>query len=130
MIPLYRAENPSTGIPFNVRVIQTGDAYGRNNELVYEGDDPMVEFFDARYNFDKTPDGEDLGQFVSRYYLSTLEGKDEFSTISPIHDGTGIDLQGGVDDWVVDSEYIRGLSKFLSENGLIRLGDVEDEPGL
>jgi hypothetical protein len=128
MIPIYRAENLSTGIPFNVRVIQPGDAYGKNHDQIHEGDDPMVEFFDARYDFHKSEDGKILGQFVSRYYLSTLEGKDGFTSVSPIHDGTGIDLHGGVDEWTVDSDYIRGLSDFLREHGVIGMDPVSSTP--
>jgi hypothetical protein len=34
---------------YNVRVVQTGDKYGRNDCLTND-QAPMVEFYDARYN--------------------------------------------------------------------------------
>jgi hypothetical protein len=82
-------KNPVTGemIPWVVRVVTKGDHYGRyNGTLVHMKDDPLVEFYDARY------DHENLGQFVTRYYLSTLlDGE------SPAH----LSLDGGVDSWTV-----------------------------
>lgn len=52
------------GRTFKVRVVCEGDEYGRENCLIHDGA-PMVEFFDAHIG--------PHGQFVSRYYLSTLQ---------------------------------------------------------
>ena len=54
--------------PMNIRVIERGERYGLDDCLKHERDDPLVEFYDARYP--KFNSG--LGQFVARYYLSTL----------------------------------------------------------
>ncbi len=75
--------------PLNVRVVHPGDAYGLDDVLTNDGDEAMVEFYDARY-----PHTEH-GQFVSRYNLSTLNGH------AP---GTGIDLDGGIPDWSVTGD--------------------------
>jgi len=54
--------------PINVRVVHPGDAYGLNGALTNDGDEAMVEFYDARYPHTVH------GRFVSRYTLSTLNG--------------------------------------------------------
>lgn len=125
---IYRAKNESTGIPFTVRVVREGEAYGMNDSQIHDSKDPLVEFYDGRYDFDRAKDGSVLGQFVSRYALSTLEGRDGISKHSPIHDQTGIDLQGGVDSWSVDADFMRALSQKLSADGLIDLDRSEECP--
>lgn len=74
--------------PLNVRVVHPGDAYGLDDVLTNDGE-AMVEFYDARY-----PHTEH-GQFISRYYLSTLNER------AP---GTGLDLDGGIPDWSVTGD--------------------------
>ena len=54
-----------SGITWACRIVETGDSYGRDGCLINQNS-PMVEFYDTRYEFD------DLGQFVSRYYVDTL----------------------------------------------------------
>ena len=77
------------GRPFNVITIRTGENYGRTNALT--ADAPMVEIYDASQ--DKDVFGE-RGQFVSRYYLSTLaEGAAD----------KGIHLDGGVSTWHINA---------------------------
>lgn len=78
----------ANGVPFTVRLVRKGDHYGLDGCLVHDEDDPLVEFYDARY-----PHTE-YGQFVSRYYLSTLLD-------DPVW---GLDLDGGVEDWTVDGD--------------------------
>jgi hypothetical protein len=85
--------NRGNGLSFNVVVVAEGDAYGLNDCKTHGEEDPLVEFYDARY-----PHTEH-GQFVSRYCLSTLLGKDGFS--SPVRNA-GLNLDGGVDDWSID----------------------------
>ena len=93
---MYTAKN---GTPFNVRIVQTGDKYGRNNCLTHEKAGTMVEFYDARY-----PEHEfgfsNRGQFVSRYYLRTLNKAN--------HDN-GLNLHGGVDAWSIDAETFKTI---------------------
>lgn len=58
--------NRPTNVAWIIRVVTNGQSYGLNNCLKHDRDDPLVEFHDSRYEL------TDLGQFVSRYYLSTL----------------------------------------------------------
>ena len=53
-----------------VRLVETGDHYGLRDALVHKGEEPLVEFFDTRYEH------TDLGQLVTRYYLNTLVERD------------------------------------------------------
>ena len=79
----------SNGILFHVRIVDTGDSYGLNDCLVNDGA-PMVEVFDTRYNH--TP----LGQFTGgRWYADTI--------LQRRGHGTGIDLNGSVADWNINS---------------------------
>jgi hypothetical protein len=83
------------GVPFNVVIVRKGDAYGLNDCLTHEKDEPLIEFYDARH------DHTEHGQFVSRYYFSTLNGT--CTVIPGAHIGrTGIDLDGRVDAWKLD----------------------------
>lgn len=86
----------SAGIPFGIKVIQTGDHYGRNDCLIHDKPIPMVEFYDARYA--GKPGFDPEGQFVSRYYLSTLMACDP---------ATGINLCCYEPDWQVNAENLR-----------------------
>ena len=92
---MYKAKN---GTPFNVRIIETGDNYGRNNCLTHDKDGAMVEFYDARYP--EIEFGFSLGQFVSRYYLHTLNKANQ---------DKGIDLQGDVDAWTIDADTFKTI---------------------
>lgn len=78
----------SNGRAFNVRLVRCGDRYGRNDCLVHDQVDPLVEFWDATYE-DDPRFSPGLGQFTSRYYLSTLADR-------PV---VGLDLCGHVDVW-------------------------------
>ena len=49
-----------------VRIVEQGDKYGLKDGLTHEGDEPLVEFYDTRYEH------TDLGQFVTRYFLGSL----------------------------------------------------------
>jgi hypothetical protein len=88
-----------SGRAFNVRLVRKNDRYGLNDVLVHDKDEPLVEFWDATYERDPrfTPG---LGQFVTRYGLDTLTGRDGFG-----HDHRrsprGIALCGHVPAWTV-----------------------------
>lgn len=75
---------------FNVRIVCAGQGYGRDDCLMHKGADPLVEFYDARYTEGFGP----RGQFVSRYYMSTM------LTTEP---GTALILDGGIPSWVVSA---------------------------
>ena len=63
--------------PWTIRIVEEGDKYGRDDCLTYEKEEPVIEFYDGENLFDKQEsDGTMLGQFVSRYYISTImDGK-------------------------------------------------------
>ena len=64
-------------------------------------DGETVRFYDARY-----PMHGELGQFVSSYYITTLTGECKWSHGDPAT-LTGVNLHGGVDDWVVSAAQVR-----------------------
>jgi len=75
--------------PMRVIFVPKGSSYPnlKSNEISSRN---SLEFYDFRYKH--TPDG----QFISRYYLSTLnEGRDH---------RYGLDLMGGVDSWKIDAQ--------------------------
>ena len=92
MKSMYTAGN---GVPFNTRLIQRGDHYGRDNCLTHNDDRPMIEFYDARYPYTA------YGQFVSRYYIETLTEGQSLRY--------GLDLHGGEADWKVDAATLEAM---------------------
>lgn len=89
----------ANGIAFNVRVVMLNDSYGHNMCLTHAHKEPMVEFYDIRYKFER--DGDIiLGQFVSRYNLNTMQR---------LHPSRGLNLEGGVTDWSLDSKAVSEL---------------------
>lgn len=71
----------TNGVTINVVRVDQGDRYGLEGCLVHTGREPLIEFYDSRFPF--TPNG----QFISRYYLSTLRE----------HKATeGLNLHGGL----------------------------------
>ena len=97
----------SNGISFNIKLVNQGENYGLNNKLTNDNEDPLVEFYDARY-----PHTE-LGQFVTRYSLSTLteDGKKG-----------GLNLQGGVPDWYVSEDAMNQVRDWLKSLNTQQLG--------
>lgn len=95
----------AAGTPFNVRLLEPGDWYGRNPQTgdpCFKAEERMVEFWDARY----TSHGP-LGQFVSRYYLRTLRSK------PPREEG--LNLDGGTPAWWVDKGPLALALRTLTE---------------
>jgi len=90
--------DPVSGLDWNVRVIGTGQKYGLNNCLVNDSIMPMVEFYDCRYMLTQ------WGQFVSRYYLAQI-----FEL-----QNSGLNLDGGIDDWSVSANTIEEIKSYLS----------------
>jgi hypothetical protein len=86
---------------FNVRLVNKGDRYGRADCLTHDDDRPMVEFYDHRYTHGDWPD---RGQFVSRYYVSTLlEGENR-----------GLCLDGGnANEWSVSADGMALVRAYL-----------------
>jgi hypothetical protein len=114
MKPITYDFTAANGIPFRVRVILKGDAYGLNNKLTC-GDKPLVAFYDLRYMH------TEYGQFVSRYYLETLLKDKRLAEL-------GLCLDGGVRDWNVDAGNMRALLAFLA--GVYAVTGNENPAGL
>lgn len=106
--------NEAHDAEFTMRVVDPGDRYGKDMCLTNNWDGPLVEFYDRRWSFDRDPDGEVLGQFISRYHLSTLlEPDDHGKTVFD----TGITLDGGA-AWSVGEMGMRSCLDALRDAGL------------
>ena len=112
---VLRVENEN-GIPWTVRIVNPGDKYGRDHMVTHEKDKPLVEFYDARH--DHT---EGLGQFVSRYYVDTLLGRDDYGSSNSRN---GLNLQGDVPEWTVDAAAMNEVHDWLESKFPER--DIED----
>jgi hypothetical protein len=75
------------GIPMRVLLVPASEQ-SPNHPDKPAGYRDTLEFYDGRY--DHTPDG----QFISEYYLSSLQNGDRSS---------GLDLCGGDRDWRIDA---------------------------
>jgi len=82
---------------FNTKIIGTGDRYGRADCLTNEGG-PMIEFYDPRH----VKHGP-LGQFISRYYVSTILERDT----------GGLALQGDIPEWTVSAHDMAEIRVWL-----------------
>jgi len=126
MTVVYKAVDPESGNRWCVRIVSIGDQYGLKHCLTYgdaeydkdKHDDPMIEFYDMdsgvsdilRNSDDKTEAylGKKYGQFVSRYYWSSLNFDERFGEQKTVTDWSqrGLCLHGGVDGWSVSSEFM------------------------
>jgi hypothetical protein len=128
----YKHVDPESGIRWCVRIVFLGDNYGRDHCLTYGDredinrfvgqfermDNPLIEFYDMdssvakflRESDDKQARymGEEYGQFVSRYYLDTLN-KTDWSNSS------GLNLDGGVDRWEVSGDFMSHVMEVVNE---------------
>lgn len=102
----------ANGIPFTVRIVREGDSYGLNWCKTHDEARPLVEFYDARFDNAKFTPG--YGQFVSRYYASTLLGTDEWAN-GPRERGRGLCLDGGVPAWEVDGASMDAVMEWVKE---------------
>ena len=85
---------------FNIRIVQAGDKYGRN-DCITNDKAPLVEFYDSRYD---QADFMGRGQFVSRYNVDTIMDKD-FSR--------GLALYGSEPAWIVSADEMRQVKDYL-----------------
>lgn len=98
--------NNKNGLSFMVRIVHYNDQYGRDMKLNHTDQEPLVEFYDTRFKFDRLGDII-LGQFVSRYHFGSLKN----------HVG-GLDLLGYVDDWKLDSDAVKQLRALFQMWGM------------
>ncbi len=92
------------GRQFFVRTVLKGDRYGLDDCLTHDAD-PMVEFYD--YTFANQKTFGPRGQFVSRYYVSTL--LKDHHRLTP-----GLCLHGGTPEWQVDAAPLRAVLALLA----------------
>jgi hypothetical protein len=94
------------GRAFNVRRVKEGDKYGLNDCLTHGPDKlgDLIEFYDASTVL-KTHG--DRGQFVTRYYVRTLQS-DSAQLIS-----RGLCLNGGVPVWTVDAGAMLAVIRWI-----------------
>jgi hypothetical protein len=83
------------GDKFTVKLVRQGESYGRDKCLVHKSVDPLVEFYDAEYAGRPGFDAE--GQFVSRYFASTL-------LASRSAESHGLNLCGHEPKWQIDAD--------------------------
>ena len=100
MTNFINIDTNNDGIPFLARVVKPGDAYGRHDCLINHSKEDLIEFYDARYPMEGKP-----GQFVSRYYRSTLEDPCEWRTAPATEIGVNLDF--GIDDWTVTAAQVQ-----------------------
>ena len=105
---MFRITNDQ-GRTFNVRIVRNGDAYGLDDCLTHDNDEPLVEFYDATY---EGPKFGPRGQHVITYNLSTLIDH------PPL---TGLNLNGGEPAWEIDATAYQHVNDFLQ--------GVNDTPG-
>lgn len=146
----YKAIDPESGNRWCVRIVFLGDNYGLNHCLTYgearrqedKHDDPMIEFYDMdsgvagilRNSKDKTEAylGKKYGQFVSRYYWSSLNFDERFGEQKTVTDWSkrGLCLHGGVDGWSVSSEFMvkamAAVNNELEERAEIKRREMQD----
>lgn len=89
------------GTPFMVRIVRRGQGYGKNFCITHNEEEPLVEFYDARYMHTT------YGQFVNRYRMTTIL----FSN----NDAYGLDLYGGEADWKIDAKTMTKVTAWLQK---------------
>ena len=92
--PHHDFTDPETERRWRVRFVRKGDRYGLNHCLTHEEAEPLVEFYDRKNAGDTFPDE---GQFVSRYYVSTLLKRR----------GGRLHLDGGIEAWCISADWMR-----------------------
>jgi len=91
----------ANGRGWSVRLLRKGDNYGLNDVLTVNQEEPLVEFYDATYANDARFD-VGLGQFVSRYYATSLA-----------ESAGGLNLDGGVAVWFVDADAMTEVREWI-----------------
>lgn len=90
------------GRNFNVKLVKKGDRHGRNDCLVHDKTDPLVQFYDETY----TKGFTELGQFVASYYASTLLDRGRYE----------LSLDTSIPEWTVSASNMVDIQNWLKEN--------------
>lgn len=88
----------SQDVIFTVHIIEKNQKYGLNDALTHDQEEPMVEFYDGKNKVD--------GQFVSRYYLSTL---------LEMPKNHGLILDTASPRWTIDEKAVQEVVDFLKD---------------
>lgn len=107
---------------WRVHLVMPGDRYGVDDCLTYDPTNakacnnlPLVEFYDTSQDESRFPGG----QFVSRYYMSTLLGLDGLSTSESIAEvasrNGSLSLRGDVPAWTVSSSELSVIARRLEK---------------
>lgn len=108
------ATNATGKVRFLARILRKGDRYGLDDVLTWDEDREGVEFYDARYDHTR------FGQFVSRYYVHTIQqgAPGHHHTVAE----TGLDLMGYEPAWKIDGQTMHYVRQWLyletGDNGL------------
>jgi len=103
-LTLKNTSSPLTNMM--VRIVEQGEGYGQYNAqrgeyaLTNNNPEPLVEFYDLDFFCDRAPY---VGQFVSRYYMSTLLERDT----------GGLCLDGGEAKWNLNESEMNEVRRFL-----------------
>ena len=99
---------------FLIRLVERGDTYGAKTGpspgmcWIHDKEGALLEFYD--YDFDFDYDGnKKLGQFISRYYISTL--RSSYTPATTI----GLNLHGGVPKWTINAQGMNQVMRFVDE---------------
>lgn len=88
---------------FNVRIVNEGDTFGRDDCMTHTEEEPLVEFYDPKQ--DPAVFGP-RGQFIGRYYCDTIVNGDY---------PRGLCLDGGVPAWSISAHGMRSVKAFLRQ---------------
>lgn len=89
---------------FNIRIVEKGQRYGRDDCLVHDSENPLVEFYDDRQS--KSTFGP-RGQFVSRYFVNTLLER------AGVHPQEGLLLDTGSPSWSISADGMQEVVTYL-----------------
>ena len=99
----------ANGRPWAATIVRNGDRYGLNDCLTNEGG-TLIEFYDRKYAGRKSEWGHEFpaeGQFVSRYYATTLLLGNPRSALC---------LYGGcADAWTIDGDSMFRVLSWVAE---------------
>lgn len=87
---------------FNVRIVSQGDGYGKDDCLILANwEESLVEFYDAKQDAAKFGP---RGQFVSRYFLTTILGAEGKH---------GLQLDGDIPEWSISPKGVREVQRYI-----------------
>lgn len=98
--------------PLNVHLVMPGESYGRTGAIVNNDNEPLIEFYDARYPH------TDHGQFVSSYTMRSL------SENPPL---IGLRLDGGIPDWTATAPNVHAAVQLAKRAMAVRAPDPDGD---